>query len=45
MCESFMFFYGLIMGILLCIGVTAIILLLRIAHQIGKKIEEIDKTL
>lgn len=45
MCENFMFFYGLIIGILLCIGITAIILLLKIIHQLGQKIDELDKPL
>ena len=45
MCENFMFFYGLIVGVLLCIGITAIILLLKIIHQLGRKIDELDEPL
>ncbi len=45
MCENFMFFYGLIVGVFLCIGITAIILLLKIIHQLGQKIDELDKPL
>jgi len=45
MCENFMFFYGLIVGVLLCIGITAIILLLKIIHQLGQKVDDLDKSL
>ena len=44
-CEKFMFFYGLIVGVLLCIGITVIILLLIIIHQLGQKINEFDNPL
>ena len=40
-----MFFYGLIVGVLLCIGITVIILLLIIIHQLGQKINEFDNPL
>ena len=45
MCENFMFFYGLIVGVFLCIGITAIILLLKIIHQLGQKADEFEKDL
>ena len=40
-----MFFYGLIIGVLLCIGITTIVLLLKIIHQLGQKIDALDEPL